>query len=203
MYLIRDRKSKQILFIDYAAQPAPTTGEAVYQGFDSTTMEIGWTDKTHIPAYCDIDATGRIVELNLDEAARRGWHRLGATQKLVNGKIVTKNEEELINEGLIDLELIKTQTIEACSKAALDLRTKLIPDYKLQNAAMGVYEEDRLPAYRATIQAFRNEFHRLKAAIEKAQSISELKLVAPQFPTSIVEIDGSGSLRKDTPRREK
>ncbi|MEK6210040.1 MAG: hypothetical protein AABM64_06660 [Pseudomonadota bacterium] len=201
MHLIRDKKSKQVLFIDYAATADPQPGAAVYPAFDPATMEVGWTDQSYIPAFHDIDAAGRVVELDLDEAARRGLYQPDPTQKLVGGKLVAKSDKELVAEGLLDLAAMKAQAIEACSKAALELRAKLIPDYKLQNAALGVYDDDRLPAYRATIEAFRAEVHRLEAAIEKAKTLQDLRAITPKFPDSIISAPAGPP--EDKPRRKK
>jgi hypothetical protein len=199
MHLIRDRKSKQVLFIDYGASAAPLPGAAVYPAFDPARMEVGWTDQTYIPAFHDIDAAGNVVELDLDEAARRGLYQPAAHEKIVKGKIVAKSDKELVDEGIVDLPAMKAQLAEACSKAAFELRAKLIPDYKLQNATLGVYDDERVEAYRATVAAFRAEVKRLEGAIEKAKTLQELREIKPKFPDAIV----GEPAPEDKPRRRK
>jgi hypothetical protein len=67
------------------------------------------------------------------------------------------------------------------------LRQKLIPDYQLQNAVLGVYDEARRTVYQTTIAAFRDEFYRLKTAVENASTLAELEAITPAFPAGIVK----------------
>lgn len=187
MHVIRNKHSKQVLHIDYAVSEGPLPGGAVFADFEPDSMELGWTAGKHIPSYFDIDERQHVVELPLHEAAARGLHQLGPSQKLVDGEIVDKTEDELVAEGFITLEAIKTQLTEAYSKAAFQLRAQLIPDYKLQNAALGVYDDKQVAEIRATVAAFRAEFYRLKELIEKATSASALKAIEPKFPTAVVQ----------------
>jgi hypothetical protein len=186
MHVVRQRANKQLLFIDHRRTSGPLPGREVYASFDPSTMELGWTDDGRIPAYFDIDPGGKVVELHPDEAAQRGLAPLPPTRKLVEGKVAPKSEAELIAEGLLDLAAIKGQAIEAYSGAAFALRAQLIPEYKLQNAALGIYEEDEVAGYKATIEAFRKEFYRLKKEVEAARSMAALAAIKPDFPTQLL-----------------
>jgi hypothetical protein len=63
----------------------------------------------------------------------------------------------------------------------------MIPDYQLQNAALGVYDEAKRAACQATVAAFRDEFYRLKTAIENATTLAELEAIKPAYPTELVK----------------
>jgi hypothetical protein len=62
----------------------------------------------------------------------------------------------------------------------------LIPDYKLQNAALGIYDKQTAAAYRATVNAFRAEVHRLEKEIESASTLGELRSIEPKFPETVL-----------------
>lgn len=187
MYVIRKKDSKATIHIDSQPAHCLVSGSTIYPEFDEENMELGWTDKNYIPAYYDIDAEGRLKEIPIEEAASRSWHQLAPTQELVDGKIVTKDEDRLIKEGLLDLAALKAQLAENVSRAAFEQRARLIPDYKLQNAALGVYADDRPEKYRATIAAFRDEVHRIEEAILRAKTAKELRSIRPNFPEAIVD----------------
>ena len=72
------------------------------------------------------------------------------------------------------------------SAQALALRTALVPDHQLHNAALGLYDDERVQALRATVQAFRDEYHRMEAKVAKANSAQELDVLQPAFPTALV-----------------
>ena len=69
MHVIRDKNTSKVLYIDYSSSEEPQPGGSVYSNFDEQQMEIGWTAKTYIPAWFDIDNKGLIQEIDLDEAA--------------------------------------------------------------------------------------------------------------------------------------
>lgn len=84
------------------------------------------------------------------------------------------------------LGYIKKELIHYYTTYSFQSRASLIPDYKLQNAVLGVYDEETLASYRTTIQRFRDEFYRIKEAIESAKTLEELKAVKADFPTEII-----------------
>lgn len=84
------------------------------------------------------------------------------------------------------LSYIKPALIDYFSNLSFQMRERVVPDYKLQNAVLGVYDEKTLASYRTTIQRFRDEFYRLKEAIESAKTLEELKAVKADFPTEII-----------------
>jgi len=189
MHVIRDKQTSKVLYIDYSSSETPQPGKLVYPDFDDQQMEIGWTELSYIPAWFDIDKTGVIQELDLDEAAKRGLYQLEPGQKLVKGKVVDMDKDELVTEGLLKLDDMKQQMLEFYNALSFHKRNELIPDYRLNNAALGVYDEKRVADYRATIQAFRDEAKRLIGLVNEAKSIAELEAIQENFPTGIISAE--------------
>lgn len=189
MHVIRDKKTTKILHIDYSRTDSAEAGKDVYQGFDADSMEIGWTAESYIPAWFDIDKKGLIRELDLDEAAVRGLYQLEPGQKLVDDKIVDMDNAELIDAGLLQLDDMKQQMREYFNALSFQKRQEIIPDYKLNNASLGVYDEQRIADYRVTIQAFRDEAKRITASIDDATGAAELEAIEAGFPSAILSAE--------------
>ena len=94
-------------------------------------------------------------------------------------------EPEAEADSDADLEARKRDRVEHFSRLALQERQRILPDYKLQNASLGIYDERRTANYRATVQAFRDEFHRLEALVHQARSATELQAIEPHFPDAL------------------
>ena len=186
MHVIRNRKTGEILHVDYSTTDGPLPAKEVYTDFDTTTMELGWTEKAYIPGYFSIDESGIIVQLSIAQAVEQGLYALEPKQKLVNGQIVEKSKSDLVSEGLVSIEEIKEELHDYFSSLSFEMRRQLIPDYKLENVAIGVYNKDISQSYRKTIEAFRQEFYRLKEQIEKAKTIEEVEAIKPRFPEVII-----------------
>jgi hypothetical protein len=92
----------------------------------------------------------------------------------------------VVELSLIDLAAVKSELVRTCTQLALESRAKLLPDYKLQNAAIGVYPEEQVASFRATIDAYRAEVHRLEGQIRDAKSLAELRELAPRFPEQLL-----------------
>jgi hypothetical protein len=187
MHIIREKKTEEILYIDHSPSTSKRNGEEIYKGFNPETMEVGWTKHSYVPAYFDIDRKGKITELTLAEAAKRGLHKLPEDQKIVNGEIEHKSKSELIADGLINISNIKQDALEYYNALSFAKRGELIPDYKLENASLGVYEDkDRLSTYRETIKAFRAEYKRIEALVNSANSVEEIEAIKQNFPEELI-----------------
>lgn len=88
-------------------------------------------------------------------------------------------------EDTIDLELKKMEMTQKFSDLSFQERRRILPDYKLQNALLGVYDQDEKEKYQKLIKAFRDEFYRLKSKVEKAKSRKSLDKIIPNFPEAI------------------
>lgn len=103
MYVIRYKKTEEIVFISsvkFKKMPSP---KALYPLFDDQLMEMGWTDESGLPSAFKIDKQGVIRELSLSEKIKKGHITLSTSQRIKNGKIVDKTLKELVEEGVIKL----------------------------------------------------------------------------------------------------
>lgn len=185
MYVVRDKITKKVIYIDYSGSSRGKAAEEIYPEFDPDKLELGWTDTRHIPAEFNINNNGEIQPKTIEERIDAGTFQMGPEQKLVRGKIVNKSKAELVNEGLLQLDEVRQDAINYYSDLAFQKRRELIPDYKVQNAALGIYDDDRIADYKATVKAFRDEFYRVKEMIEKAGSVKEIESIVPNFPEAI------------------
>lgn len=211
MYVVREKKSKKVIHINPAPLKQALEGKDVYFKFDAGTMEIGKSD-VRLPEHFDITRVGEIVELGLEEKVKTGLITLEPHQKVENGEIVektlaekaaeglielepeqkvegeqivAKTSVEMLEEGLISLDEIRQQKKDQFSSIALQKRNEILPDYKIQNALMGIYDDGIAAAYKKTIEAFRKEYHRLEGVIDGATSLDELDKIKAEFPKSL------------------
>ncbi len=189
MHVIRDKQTHEVLYVDYSPSDTPRRGAAIYPDFDAQRMEVGWTGESYIPAWFDIDEQGVIQELDLIEAVKRGLYQLEPGQKLVDGKIVDMDRAELVEEGLLQLDDLKQRMLEYYEALSFQKRKELIPDYKLNNAALGVYDDRRMADYQVTIQAFREEAKRIARLINAATTVADLESIEENFPAKILTAD--------------
>jgi hypothetical protein len=85
------------------------------------------------------------------------------------------------------IEDYKQQRIFEVSNLAFELRKSILPDYKILNASLDIYVRNTADSYADTIQAFRDEFYRIKAGIIAAKNIQQVDLVLDgmNFPTQL------------------
>jgi hypothetical protein len=102
MYIVRDKKTKEIIHSNPAPLSQNLSGTEVYCNFNSQKMEIGKTDGL-LPEHFDINDSGEIVELTLHDLVEKGIVKLKAHEKVVHNKIVDKTVSELVKEGLLQL----------------------------------------------------------------------------------------------------
>ena len=100
------------------------------------------------------------------------------------------NEFEVVDFVPIPLADYKVQQIENVNQMSFNLRNEFLPDYKLINAGIDVYEDESPGTkvkYKNTVKAFRTEFYRLKGLIESAKSNDEIDLIVTNsnFPKGI------------------
>jgi hypothetical protein len=138
----------------------------------------------------------QIVEKSLAEQVAEGLLKLDPRQKLDGERLVRKSALELLNEELISLDDYKKMKIQFFSDLALEKRRAILPDYKLLNAAIGVYDEETSSQYKATIQAFRDEFYRIKKLIEQARMAKAVEAVSADYPRALVAVRESPKTRK-------
>jgi len=217
MYIVRDKKTKQIIHENPAPLSQQLSDKEIYFKFDPKQMEIGKLEGD-FPEHYKVDEDGMVVALTLEEKVSEGIYLLNPhekveqdaiiektlsekvaqglidispNQKVLGGEIVEKNLQEMLEEGVMSLDEIKAQKIEEFSSIALSLRSSILPDYKIQNALMGIYGEKKAQTYKATVERFRNEFFRLKEEVEKTKTLKAIEAIKGNFPEEIV---GNGKM---------
>lgn len=211
MYVVREKKNKKVIHINPAPLVQALEGKDIYFEFDAKKMEIGRSDAP-LPEHFDISKDGEIIALGIEEKVKAGLIELEPHQKVVNGEIVektlaekvadglielepdqkvdgdqivAKTTDEMLEEGLISLDEIKQQKKAYFSALALQKRNEILPDYKILNALMGIYDDASAAAYKKTIEAFRKQYHRLEEMIDGAKSLDELNKIRARFPKSV------------------
>lgn len=229
MYIVRDKKTREILHKNPAPLGQQLLNEEVYFKFDPKKMEIGKLDG-ELPEHYRIDENGMITELTLQEKVKKGIILLESHQKTEGNEIVEKTlaekieaglieiepgqnviDEQIINkplqeqldEKLITLDEMKQNKIEEFSAMALSLRNTILPEYKIQNALMGIYDEDKTVQYKKTINTFRDEFHRLKEEIEMAKTLKGIEAVEEKFPKTFTVKSKRGASKTKAEKSKK
>jgi hypothetical protein len=97
-------------------------------------------------------------------------------------KVVEYSDIEFVK----DPSTFKIKKIQELSEKSFSERQKILPDYKLLNAGIGIYTEEEIKSFNNTIQAFRDEFYRVKDLIENSTSKEEIDNIKILFPTSLI-----------------
>jgi hypothetical protein len=71
----------------------------------------------------------------------------------------------------------REELINYISELSFTRRAEIVPDYKLSNASLGVYGEEIKQVYANLVEAFRNEFYRVKGLLEQATTIEEMDTI--------------------------
>ncbi len=131
-------------------------------------------------------ADERIVEKPLSEQVADKLIPLAPNQKVVAEEIVTLTPRQMLDEKRINLAEYKQRQIERHSDLSFELRRAILPDYRLQSVALGIYDEKITAGIRAAVSAFRDEFYRIKGLIEKATTAKAVDAVKENFPRKTV-----------------
>jgi len=144
----------------------------------------------------------KVVEMTMIEQIDAGVFELKDNQKIVNNEIVEITAQEMFEQGLITLETYKQQTVAGFSTQALEQRNTILPDYKIQNAMLGIYDDKKIQDYKKIIESFRDEFYRLKEQIEKCETITAIDKVTENFPTTLLGADQSKTKKIETKKKD-
>lgn len=158
MYLIIDRKTKAILHMCNSHPGEDKKAEDLFPAFDSAKMEFGRAPDQYIPEHFTIE------------------------------KGVVKDVSPCLEAPAETLAQARERKLREFSDLSQMQRRELIPDYQLMNAGLGLYEEERTRAYQGTVQAFRDEYHRLEALVAKAKTKKDLDAIKAAFPKAVVAI---------------
>ena len=161
MYLIVDRKTKEILYMCNSFPGEEKKPEELFPSFDPATMEFGRAPEQYVPASFTI--------------------RNGVVEDAAPAPKATTAPRETIAQA-------RERVLYAFSEETLAKRRALVSDLQLMNAGIGLYDDERVQAIRATTQAFRAEYQRLEAAVAKARTIKDLEAITPSFPGEIARV---------------
>ena len=78
--------------------------------------------------------------------------------------------------------------VDAFSREAFENRERILPDYKITNCALGIYDAETSEYIKNTVNSFRNEFYRLKALCEACTSIEELNAIHSNYSSITINI---------------
>ena len=78
--------------------------------------------------------------------------------------------------------------VDAFSREAFESRERILPEYKITNCALGIYDTNTTEQIRNTVNSFRNEFYRLKTLCEACASIEELNAVHSDYGSITINI---------------
>jgi hypothetical protein len=159
MYLIIDKKTKEILHMCNSFPGEERKPEELFPSFDPATMEFGRSPEQFVP-----------VNFTIKD---------GVVEDATPVPKAAAAARETIAQA-------RERTLRAFSEETLAKRRALVPDHQLMNAGIGLYDDERVQTIRATTQAFREEYQRLEAAVAKAKSVKELEAITPSFPTEMI-----------------
>lgn len=159
MYLVIDKRSKTILHMSNSFPGEEKAAKDVFPEFDPVTMDFGRSPEQYVP-----------TEFAIENGVVKNLAALTASVNLVES-----------------IDQARQRKLAQFSDASFAARRELIPDHELINAALGIYDAERVQSIRRTVEAFRNEYHRLAAAVGKAGSPGELEAIKASFPKSVVQ----------------
>lgn len=163
MYLIVEKATQALLHMSNSFEGDAADPKLLFPAYDPETMVFGRFSEQRLPQHYEI-RDGVVVDLDGGAPAIVPPADLGAE----------------------DLRSARARVRAALTSQALAKRARLVPDYQLLNAGLGMYDEARVAAIRATVQAFRDEVNRLEARIAKARSVDALNTLKPEFPSALV-----------------
>jgi len=79
------------------------------------------------------------------------------------------------------LEELKADKIRHFSQLAFDKRNEILPEYKLINASLGIYDATETQRITNIVTAFRTEYYRLEALCLQATTAEELEAIEEHY----------------------
>lgn len=124
----------------------------------------------------------RIVTKSPKELVKEGLWKLSPNQKIEGNEVVTYTDAEMCTKGYITLDQYKNRKLGEFSALSFQLMEVIVPHYKLLNAGMGIYDEAEYESIKATIQAFRDEYHNLEQQVEAAPDLQAVQTIKENYP---------------------
>ncbi len=198
LYYPADPETREYTGTPGTAEVCQLTGDSILPGNASWTLPVYGENEC---AVLRSDGTWEIVP-----DYRGVWYdkTTGAETRITELRVMPGNNltrkaptgpfdrfDEAAGDWIFDLARYRSARIDEVSATSFARRAELFPDYRRDNLIAGiVYDEPyTLGNYRATVEAFRAEYYRLKAAIEAAATRAAVDSVVAgaQWPDEIIE----------------
>jgi hypothetical protein len=171
VYIVRNKRTKELIHVNPAPLSQPLEGEDVYVRFDPKTMEIGRTDGP-LPERFDIGPDGKIVPLEEQTPPGAGSPETAAGQKVVEDeagpRLVDKSSAELVEEGLLTPEALLDRKLTS-------LRGEVTELFRRHTTPNG-YRVDALARQKAS---FSYPFRQLPDSDDRKRELLEAGLIYP------------------------
>jgi hypothetical protein len=129
----------------------------------------------------------KVVSKTLKEQVQDNIIHLSEIPELIENKTINVPPEELLQDELVTFDYYKKLKIDQFSQMAFDIRNDFLPDYKIQNALIGIYGETMEADIRTTIQVFRDEFYNLKKQVEEAKDMETIVAIRENYPREMIK----------------
>jgi len=122
------------------------------------------------------------IDLLTQDRTEENYHIADSGENL---QIYDENRNHLYEKGTNGLPVensnrltdLKSSYKEKISKLAFEKRNSLLPDYKISNAALDIYNEATKIKIKTCIESFRAEFYRMEALVNLANNEDGLKTI--------------------------
>jgi hypothetical protein len=132
----------------------------------------------------------QIVKKTIKEQIQEKIISLAELSKMIKTgaiQLSTNDIMDMVQDGVIAIDDYKKIKINEFSDMSFFIRDSILPDYKIQNALIGIYDETFVADVNATVEAFRNEFFRLENAILNAATVQEIVAIQENYPRDMVK----------------
>jgi len=157
MFLIVDKKAKAILHMSNSIPGEDKKPEEVLPQFDPVAMEFGRAAEQYVPVRFTIE----------------------------NG--VVKDLEPPLSTPQETLAQARARVLREITNTSLANRARLIPDYQIMNAGLGLYDQQRTQAIRTRCKPFVPKCSAWKRlSLRSGRSRSLPPSSQPSFPTEVL-----------------
>lgn len=127
-----------------------------------------------------------IVPKTIKELIQDNIIKLSDIPAMIENNGIGLAPEELLADELITFDYYKKMKIDQFSEMSFDIRESFLPDYKIQNSLLGVYDEKMEADIKETVRAFRDEFYNLKKQVEEANDIKAIQAIKENYPKELI-----------------
>lgn len=171
-------KIKKSLNIEPTTVPSnPVKGDIYYNNAESKLKHYDGSSFSSVGATPIIEATAdTTMEPNKIYIANKSGSQCALT---LPATFSVGDKIEIIGKGATGWSILSNASATAQNimvggtSSPTSSSSAILPDYKIQNAGMGMYNEAETTAIKTKCEDFRNEFYRVKELIEIAETTTE------------------------------